>query len=343
MPSAPDINSDDYYKVLGVDRNASDNDIAKAYKKLALKHHPDKNPDNKEEAEERFKRITEAYEVLHDQDKRNNYNQFGKQGLQGGPGGPGGGVSFQQADDVFRAFFGGGDPFSMFFGGDGEMGGPGLGGIRFSTGGGKGGGDMGGFPGMFFGGMDGKGMGKGMGGKFGGKSRPQPPPPPAWAMPIGTTVCLRELVKAHEHNGMTGKISGFDQGKGRYEVELDNDVTLSLKPTNLTQHCTVKLHGIESQPSLNGQTGTVLSYNTQQGRYMVKLQSKLSSGRDCVGLEPSRVILGKGTRVVIKGLSNEAFNDQMARITDFDEDALRYTVEVQNGKTIKIKLENVLC
>lgn len=346
MPSAPDINSDDYYKVLGVDRNASDNDIAKAYKKLALKHHPDKNPDNKDEAEERFKRITEAYEVLHDKEKRQNYNQFGKQGVQGGPGGPGGGVSFQQADDVFRAFFGGGDPFSMFFNDDGGPGGfGGMPGMRFQRGGGPGGGGGGGgMPNinMLFGGMDGKGMGKGMGGKFGGKSKPPQAPSPAWAMPNGTTVCVRDL-KKEEHNGMIGKIAGFDQGKGRYEVELENDTTLALKPTNLTQHCSVKLHGIESQAALNGQSGTVLSFNAQQGRYMVKLSQKLSSGRDCVGLEPSKVILGKGTRVVITGLSNEAFNDQMARITDFDEEALRYTVEVQTGKIIKIKLENVLC
>merc|ERR1719277_139081 len=122
MPSPPDIKSDDLYKVLGVDRNASENEIAKAYKKLALKYHPDKNPDNKEAAEENFKVITEAYEVLHDPDKRKSYDQFGKQGLQGGAGGPGGGVSFQQADEIFKAFFGGNDPFSMFFGGDDDDG-----------------------------------------------------------------------------------------------------------------------------------------------------------------------------------------------------------------------------
>merc|ERR1719504_508032 len=106
MPAPADINSDDFYKVLGVDRGASDQEIAKAYKKLALKHHPDKNPDNKENAEENFKKVTEAYETLSSADKRKTYDQFGKAGLQGGGGGgPGGGVSFQQADDIFKAFF----------------------------------------------------------------------------------------------------------------------------------------------------------------------------------------------------------------------------------------------
>jgi len=160
------------------------------------------------------------------------------------------------------------------------------------------------------------------------------------AMQVGTAVCIRELVKAQEHNGKVGKITGFDQGKSRYDVELDGDTTISFRPSNLTQQCPVRLRGIESQPALNGQIGQILSYS--DGRYMVRLQTKLSSGRDCVGLDPSKVILGKGTRVVIQGLSNEAFNGQMARITDFDEEASRYTVEVQNGKTIKIKLENVL-
>mmetsp|Transcript_131705 Transcript_131705/g.367147 ORF Transcript_131705/g.367147 Transcript_131705/m.367147 type:complete len:149 (+) Transcript_131705:124-570(+) len=120
MPSPPDLKSDDYYKNLGVDRSASDAEIAKAYKKLALKFHPDKNPDNKEEAEENFKVITEAYETLRDPDKRKVYDQVGKQGLQGGGGGGGGsgGVSFQQADEIFKQFFGGNDPFRTFFGGE---------------------------------------------------------------------------------------------------------------------------------------------------------------------------------------------------------------------------------
>jgi len=96
MPAAPDIKSEDYYKVLGVERSASDSEIAKAYKKLALKYHPDKNPDNKEQAEEQFKVITEAYEVLHDAEKRKAYDQFGKGGLQGGGGMPGGGVLFSK-------------------------------------------------------------------------------------------------------------------------------------------------------------------------------------------------------------------------------------------------------
>mmetsp|Transcript_37420 Transcript_37420/g.49202 ORF Transcript_37420/g.49202 Transcript_37420/m.49202 type:complete len:154 (+) Transcript_37420:119-580(+) len=127
------FNSDDYYTVLGLDRGADENQIKKAYRKLAIKWHPDKNPDNQEAAGEVFKKIGEAYSVLSDANKRTIYDQYGKQGLeQGGGGGSGGfggghsaffhggggrggGFSFAEADDIFRRFFGGRDPFADFF------------------------------------------------------------------------------------------------------------------------------------------------------------------------------------------------------------------------------------
>ncbi|XP_018613429.2 dnaJ homolog subfamily B member 6a isoform X1 [Scleropages formosus] len=114
----------DYYQVLGVQRNASQEDIKKAYRKLALRWHPDKNPENKEEAERKFKELSEAYEVLSDANKRSIYDRFGKEGLTGGGGGGryhngdhfGGGFTFRNPEDVFREFFGGRDPFADFFG-----------------------------------------------------------------------------------------------------------------------------------------------------------------------------------------------------------------------------------
>ena len=71
--------SKDYYKILGIDRNADKSAIKKAYRKLAVKYHPDKNPGNKE-AEEKFKEVSEAYEVLSDEEKRRQYDQFGAGG-----------------------------------------------------------------------------------------------------------------------------------------------------------------------------------------------------------------------------------------------------------------------
>jgi len=71
----------DYYKILGISKTATEQEIKKAYKKMALKWHPDKNLDNKKEAEQKFKEISEAYQVLSDPEKRKIYNQFGKEGL----------------------------------------------------------------------------------------------------------------------------------------------------------------------------------------------------------------------------------------------------------------------
>ena len=99
---------EDYYEILGIKKDATEAEIKKAYRKLALKWHPDKNPNNREEAEEKFKKINEAYSVLSDKNKRNQYDH--------------GGIHFDfggfNANDIFKDFFGGKDPFSEFFGDD---------------------------------------------------------------------------------------------------------------------------------------------------------------------------------------------------------------------------------
>ena len=104
---------EDFYQVLGVDRNASDSEIKKNYRRLAMKFHPDRNKDNPESAEEKFKQIKQAYEILSDQKKRSAYDQFGHAGVDptmgGGPGGFGAGESFSDIfGDVFGDIFGGG-------------------------------------------------------------------------------------------------------------------------------------------------------------------------------------------------------------------------------------------
>ncbi|KAJ3259692.1 hypothetical protein HK103_001953 [Boothiomyces macroporosus] len=157
----------DYYKILDVPKTVDEDALKKAYRKLALKWHPDRNPDNKEMADKKFKEISEAYEVLSDKNKRAVYDQFGEEGLKGagGPGGPGGGFpaggfpggtfSFSSSgggfrpsnpEDIFKTFF---SAFGGAGGDDDDMGG------------------FGGIPGGFasFGGMPGMGGGMpGMGG-----------------------------------------------------------------------------------------------------------------------------------------------------------------------------------
>ncbi len=105
----------DYYEILGIAKNASEEEIKKAYRKLAIKYHPDKNPDDKS-AEEKFKEAAEAYEVLSNAEKRQRYNQFGHAGVGGASGGHGG--HGMNMDDIFSQF---GDIFGGFgFGGGGR-------------------------------------------------------------------------------------------------------------------------------------------------------------------------------------------------------------------------------
>lgn len=150
----------DYYKTLGVDKNADEETIKKAYKKLALKWHPDRNPNNKEKSEAMFKDVAEAYEVLSDKQKRQIYDTYGEEGLKGGvpppgangapfggnfdgffPGNNGGGQSFffsnggggsfgksggfkpTRPEDIFREFFRDSNPFESAGFGDGMFGG----------------------------------------------------------------------------------------------------------------------------------------------------------------------------------------------------------------------------
>ncbi len=112
----------DYYEVLGVGKNATADEIKKAYRKLAMQYHPDRNPGNKE-AEEKFKEAAEAYEVLNNDDKRSKYDKFGHNGLKGGQDFHG----FNNVNDIFSHFsdifggaFGGSSIFDDFFGGGGS-------------------------------------------------------------------------------------------------------------------------------------------------------------------------------------------------------------------------------
>ncbi|KAF6261965.1 hypothetical protein COO60DRAFT_1293650 [Scenedesmus sp. NREL 46B-D3] len=209
----------DYYGILGVAKGADDAELKKAYRKLAMKWHPDKNPDNRAAAEAKFKDVSEAYEVLSDPEKRQVYDAYGEEGLKagGGHGGPSGGgdhhFNFRSADDIFRDFFGGGgmgggDPLASIFGGMGGMGGGPFGGM---------GGMGGGHP---FGGMGGMGGGP-MGGMHQGPIKDKP-------ITRQLNCTLEEL-----YSGSTRKMkitrTIFD-GSGRSKRSVEEILELNVKP-----------------------------------------------------------------------------------------------------------------
>lgn len=320
-----DINSDNYYKVLGVSRDADTRTIKKAYRKLAVKHHPDRNPDDTKAAEERFKRVGEAYEVLSDEKKRNIYDQVGKQGLKGGCG-PGN-MHFGNAHDIFKMFFQSGDPFasdgddplSGFFGGampgGFRMGGRGMpGGAQFS-----------------FGGL-------GMGGFPGGRRRMQRKRPVPSPIPKNTQVYLTCL-KSAQYNNVLGRIVSYTGERFVVDISgagLDRN-QISVKPENLCQ----QIRGIVTtglgKEEFNGLEVESIGYNATRER----IQCKFPDGSN-KAIKVENLRLPNGTLVYLSGLSMDSMNGKWGTVVDWVEDKQRYEVHPRKiNRTYKIKPSNV--
>ncbi|XP_059642455.1 uncharacterized protein LOC132284371 [Cornus florida] len=201
----------DYYNILKVNRNATDDDLKKSYRRLAMKWHPDKNPNNKKEAEAKFKQISEAYDVLSDPQKRSIYDQYGEEGLKdmpppgsSGSGGFPNGFNPRDAEDIFAEFFGS-SPFGFGSAGAAKS-------SRFQS---DGGGTFGGFGGsenMFRSYSDGSGA-----------SMPKKPPPVESKLPCS----LEEL-----YNGSTRKMKisrTVADANGRLVPETEI-LTIDVKP-----------------------------------------------------------------------------------------------------------------
>lgn len=317
-----DIQSDDYYRVLGVSRDADTRTIKKAYRKLAVKHHPDRNPDDPKSAEERFKRIGEAYEVLSDEKKRNIYDQVGKQGLKGGSG-PN--MHFGNAHDIFKMFFQGGDPFASdgddplrgFFGGN-------MGGHSFSFGGpgmGRAGGFPGGFPGM-------GGMGR----------RPQRKRPVPSPIPSNTPVYLTNL-KSSQYNNVLGRVVSYTGERFVVDISganLDRK-QISVKPENLCQQVQgIVTTGLSSE-QFNGLEVESIGYNPSRDR----IQCRFPDGKNRA-IKVENLRLPNGTLVYLSGLSMDSMNGKWGTVVDWVEEKQRYDFHPRKmNRTYKIKPANV--
>jgi len=339
-----DLSSDDYYAVLGVSREATDQEISKAYKRAAIKWHPDKNPGDAK-AEDNFKKVAEAYDCLSNADKRAAYDRFGKEGLKAnGCGHPGGGFNHAQAEQIFKTFFGGQDPFDMFMGG-GARGGPfQFGGVPggmpggpqmfFQGAGGPGG--FGAFPGGFPGAFNGAGMGGiPRGGPGAGRAR-RPGPN---ELPRGARVVLRGLKSAAHQNGKRGAVAAFDPERERYTVQLEDGDHLSVRPSNLTQLLQVTLTDMRRAQELNGQSATIVGYDDEMDRYVLQL----ADGR-AVAAFPGNVVLPDGSVVTVAGLESEAgsaHNGKRGRLVSYDAQAGRYQVQLSGTQHLRLRRDCV--
>ena len=369
----PNLNSSDYYQILGCPRDADDAALKKAYRKLAVKWHPDKHPDDSEEATKNFQKVSEAYATLSDPKKRQMYDQYGEEGVRaaeagadvpgggmpgGFPGGfsggfPGGGrgggahhMSPEEAQQFFAHAFGGGDPFGGMFGGGMGGGGPGIrftsstGGDPFGGGGfGGGGGDP--FASFLGSSMGGGGMSPGMRrGGMGGSMRSVPTKKQYDQIPRGTIVSLKDLVNKAEYNGDRGVVKQYVPQSKRYVVELeDSEETLSVKPENLLQHVHVTIHDIQSQPELNGKTGTVITWCPEKERYSIYVASL----KKVVSLKPGNVVLQTGVVARLNGLSSKPeLNGKWGTIKDWNREGNKYDVQLSESQIIRVKVENMI-
>jgi predicted transcriptional regulator len=159
------------------------------------------------------------------------------------------------------------------------------------------------------------------------------------AIPNGTVVSLKGLVSRPERNGDRGEIADYDPTSCRYTVLLeDTDEKLKVKATNLLQHVHVDLQGIQNQPALNGQRGTIIAWDPHKERYNIYVM-ELSK---VVSLKPSNVILENGTVAKIDGLSAEPeLNGKFGTIMAWIQDSNRYEVQLSASHVVLIKAENV--
>ena len=365
-----DLGSNDYYEVLGVANTATEGELKKAYRKLAMKWHPDKNKDSAQ-AEENFKKISEAYDCLSDKEKRTSYDRFGKQGAAhpgaGGGGGSGShGFSSSNIDphDLFAQMFGGGGGFNMGggvfnMGGSGGHGGHGGHGRHSGQGGDP-------FANLFSGMMgDMGGMGGGGFGNQFGNQKPTPKPKaqtPFNRLAPGTSVVLTGL-KTGKINSKHGVITGFDATvtPPRYIVQVAGAGSVRIKPGNVVQTlASVTLANITKSPGMNGQRGRIINVTRggfkrggggsnmdtgpetghQEDRYHVQLES----GRT-IAVCAKNIVAPTTTAVQVQGLRSAQaarHNGKHGVIRNWDGD--RYTVDLDaHGKQqLRLRPANVV-
>ena len=317
------INSDDYYKVLNISRDANENDIKRSYRKLAMKYHPDKNKNDKK-AEEKFKKIGEAYGVLSDKEQKEQYDNYGKEGLQGGPQ--------INPNDIFQSFFGGSNHHSTSM--NGEI--PDI----FSN-------MMGGSTFHFqssslnnnpFSNQNIFGHQQSFGNQniFGhqqsfGNQNPFNRTSATYVISDGEKVILRDIKSRQDLNGKRGYIEDYDNRKQRYLINVENEKLLLKQDnilciTNIT-HCQTKYRG------------KIINYNNN--RYTLLLKAKTKSVK-VNNVNIYEFIINDVAVVKLVNIKSQPYlNGEYVKIEEYDEKTERYLVKQTNGQNLKVKSKNI--
>jgi len=344
MPKTPNLQSDDYYEILGCERNADEAQLKKAYRKLAVKWHPDKNPDN-DEATTKFQKISEAYATLSDKQKRQIYDQYGAEaanqmgegGMPGGgfgfPGGGGGGggvhhMSPDEAQAFFSTMFGESDPFGGMFGGSmgGGMGGPGMsfrssmgrgGPANFSSSFGSAGGGMDPIS-MMLGGMGGMGPGMSMGS-------------------MGPGMSMGSMGPGMSMGGMGPGMSMGGMGPGM-RSSMGSSAPPAKRFDAIPNGTVVSLKGLVNASDRNGDRGVVKQYIPSTGRYVVELEDSDST----MSVKPSNLL--QHVHVRIHNVeSKPEFNGKTGTIITWCPSKERYNVYIiALKKVVSLKPNNVV-
>ena len=305
-----DLNSDNYYKILGINKTANEKTIKKAYRKLAVKYHPDKNK-NDPKAAEVFKKINQAYSILSNKEKRDQYDTFGETSDRTS-------LSQEQAQQMFSSFFGSsGFPFmgvsnkftqnvSFSFSQQGFQQG-------FTT--------VESIPKKFT-------RQKSF---YGQKDFEKN----LYYLKKNSQVIVKKLKKNPTYNNRVGLIHSYDSKKKRYRVKLNDKEYLSLLVDNLQQIQLVRIKGLTKKTELNNQIGRVVGFNNN--RYLVLLESK-----QAIALKKNNVRIQNEALVKICNLiQNKELNNFWALVKDYNPSQGKYTVKTENNKMLKINENNL--
>lgn len=310
-----DFDSDDLYKNLGINKNATNKEIKKAYRKLAMKYHPDKNPNDKAKAEEKFKKVSRAYEVLSDPDKRKKYdlgiNDEGIPFSKTQNGNPFNGTtkhySFSDADDIFKQFFGNSDPFSS------------NNGFSFIS-------TRGRNPTNIF--------------QRSSFNTTRQSIKKIDVISNGKQVIIYGLKSKSEYNGKSGIIVGYSSDSKRYKVKLNNGSIINILRNNFQQIVkNIELMELVSKNSLNGVLGILVGYNESKNRYIIQLGTR--QGNAVLSFKKENVLLPNDLCICLENLKTTHWNSRCGRIKGYDPETKRYSIDIGHSKILNIKSENI--